>query len=286
MVRGVDRSERSLDLFYQWLEARKAAGIRLAVMDIWRAFNTSTERRARQSAILYDMFHMMRHLGKGLDTVRKQEYRPLADPDRSLIKGQKYTVLSRKKKLTLEGRRSLKTLFSANKRLNTVDLLKESFGHLWEDQTEGWAKRFFENWKALLKWQRLKLYEEFAGMIERHWDGIAVYVKAENKVSRGFVEGLNKEIRMIQIRVYGFREGVSPHESLDLYAQTHMKNTPESPTHFKGEARDSFKKSFQIKRKDLILRVKVSQKNLAPNISKTGSAWPGRRRWEVHNGRA
>lgn len=30
---GVDRSEQSMDLFYQWLEEKKAAGIRLAVMD-------------------------------------------------------------------------------------------------------------------------------------------------------------------------------------------------------------------------------------------------------------
>jgi hypothetical protein len=28
-------------------------------------------------------------------------------------------------------------------------------------------------------------------MIERHWDGIAAYSKPENKVSLGFVEGLN-----------------------------------------------------------------------------------------------
>jgi hypothetical protein len=28
-------------------------------------------------------------------------------------------------------------------------------------------------------------------MIERHWDGIAAYCKPENKVSLGFVEGLN-----------------------------------------------------------------------------------------------
>jgi hypothetical protein len=32
---------------------------------------------------------------------------------------------------------------------------------------------FFENWRASLKWQRLKPYEKFADMIDRHWDGIA-----------------------------------------------------------------------------------------------------------------
>ena len=36
-------------------------------------------------------------------------------------------------------------------------------------------------------------------MIERHWDGIAAYCKAENKVSLGFVEGLNNKIRVLQL---------------------------------------------------------------------------------------
>ncbi|MBK7423123.1 MAG: transposase [Propionivibrio sp.] len=57
--------------------------------------------------------------------------------------------------------------------MNTAYLLKESFGQLWDYEREGWARRFFENWRASLKWQRLKPYEKFAEMIEQHWDGIA-----------------------------------------------------------------------------------------------------------------
>jgi transposase len=114
--------------------------------------------------------------------------------------------LSRKENLTLEGRQALRTLLRANKRLNTAYLLKESFGQLWSYEHEGWARRFFENWRAALKWQRLKPYEKFADMIDRHWDGIAAYCKPENKVSLGFVEGLNNKIRVIQRRAYGLRD--------------------------------------------------------------------------------
>ena len=60
--------------------------------------------------------------------------------------------------------------------------------------------------RAQLKWQRLKPYEDFADMIERHWDGIAAYCKPENKVSLGFVEGLNNKIRVLQRRAYGLRD--------------------------------------------------------------------------------
>lgn len=85
-------------------------------------------------------------------------------------------------------------------------LLKESFGQLWSYNREAWARRFFENWRGSLKWQRLKPFERFAAMIERHWDGIAAYCQPENKVALGFVEGLNNKIRVIQRRAYGLRD--------------------------------------------------------------------------------
>jgi transposase len=203
---GKDRSEASMDMFYEWLGPKKTRKIRLAVMDMWKAFEKSTGKHAQGAAILYDKFHVMRHLGEALDKVRKMEYARLWERDRSYIKGQKYTLLSNREHLSLDGRKALKKLLKANKRLNGAYLLKETFGQLWSYQAEGWAKRFFENWKQALKWQRLKPYERFAEMIERHWDGIAAYSRPENKVSLGFVEGLNNKIRVIQRRAYGLRD--------------------------------------------------------------------------------
>lgn len=203
---GEDRSEASLDKFFAWLGPRKSARIRLAVMDMWKAFSKSTRKNAPGAKILFDKFHVLRHLSDALDTVRKSEYARLRGKDRRFIKGQKYTLLSHRENLTLEGRQALKTLLAANKRLNTAYLLKESFGQLWDYQREGWARRFFDQWRAALKWQRLKPYEDFAAMIERHWDGIAAYCEPENKVSLGFVEGLNNKIRVLQRRAYGIRD--------------------------------------------------------------------------------
>jgi len=203
---GKDRSEASLDLFFDWLGPKKSQRIRLVVMDMWKAFRNSTRRHAPQGAILFDKFHVMRHLNEALDKVRKGEYARVSEKDRRFIKGQKYTLLSRNENLSIEGRVALKTLLKANKRLNIAYLLKESFSQLWEYKKEGWARKFFDNWRASLRWQRLKPYEEFAEMIESHWDGIAAFILSEDKVSLGFVEGLNNKIRVIQRRAYGLRD--------------------------------------------------------------------------------
>jgi transposase len=45
-----------------------------------------------------------------------------------------------------------------------------------------------------------------AMLIERHWDGIAAYCESENKISLGFVEGLNTKIRVLQRRACGLRD--------------------------------------------------------------------------------
>jgi transposase len=189
-VGGRGRKEEDLDLFFEALGPKKTARIRLAAMDMWKPF--------------YDKFHIMRHLGEALDAVRRSEYKRLAEKDRSFIKGQRYTLLSNRENLDLDGRRALAKLFKANARLNRAYLLKESFGQLWDYKSELWARRFFESWRESLKWQRLKPNVKFAAMIERHWEGIASYCHPENKCSLGMVEGLNNKIRVLQRRAYGY----------------------------------------------------------------------------------
>lgn len=203
---GADRSETSLHGFYAWLGAKKCRGIRLAVMDMWKPFIKATRTDLPQAAILFDKFHVLRQLGAALDEVRRSEYARLKGKDREYIKGQKYTLLSHWANLDLRGKRMLKKLLKANKRLHTAYLLKEMFGQLWDYRSEHWARKFFENWRTSLKWQRLESYQRFADMIDRHWAGLAAYCQPENRVSLGFVEGLNNKIREIQRRAYGLRD--------------------------------------------------------------------------------
>ena len=142
---------------------------------MWKPFSTSlkNEGHTPQAAILFDKFHVMRHLGDALDEVRRSEFRRLSGKDRSFIKGQRYTLLSNAENLTTEGRASLKKLLAANKRLNTAYLLKESFDRLWTYKSETWMRKFFDNWRNSLTWQRLKPYEKSAALVERNWEGLA-----------------------------------------------------------------------------------------------------------------
>ena len=203
---GQGRKEQDLQLFFDAMGTERCATIELAVMDMWKPFRKATLKHAPEGQIVYDKFHIMRHLAAALDEVRRNEYKRVNDKERRFIKGQRYTLLSHKANLDIDGRRALRMLLKANKRLNKAYLLKESFGQLWDYNNPTWARKFFERWKSQLRWQRLKPFEKFAAMIERHWDGIVSYCHPDHKVSLGFMEGLNNKIRVIQRRAYGIKD--------------------------------------------------------------------------------
>ena len=129
---GEDRSEASMAQFYAWLGEKKSHGIRLAVMDMWKPFRNATAAHAPQAAILFDKFHVMRHLGEALDKVRKSEYARLSGKDRRFIKGQKYTLLSRRENLTPGGQASAQAAArgqqAAEHRLPAQGVLRPALG--------------------------------------------------------------------------------------------------------------------------------------------------------------
>jgi transposase len=203
---GEGRTEQDLQLFFDEVGLERSKTIELAVMDMWKPFRKATLKNVPIAQIVYDKFHVMRHLADALDQVRRSEYKRVNEKERKYIKGQRYTLLSHKSNLDIDGRKALRMLLKANKRLNKAYLLKESFGQLWDYNNPVWARKFFDNWKSQLRWQRLKSFEKFAAMIERHWDGIVSYCRPDHKVSLGFMEGLNNKIRLIQRRAYGIKD--------------------------------------------------------------------------------
>lgn len=202
---GNGRTKEDMDLFYDEIGKTRAESIEIAVMDMWKPFRKSLGENAEQAAIVFDKFHVLMHLSRAMDDVRREEYKRVDSGERKFIKGQRYTLLANSENLDADGRLSLKLLLSANKRLNTAYLLRESFSQLWTYTYPASARKFFENWRDSLRWQKLAPFEKFAKMVDKHWDGIVSYCKPTNKVSLGFMEGMNNKIRVIQRRAYGIK---------------------------------------------------------------------------------
>ena len=145
---GEGRTQADMDRFYAYLGKENAKKIRLAVMDMWKPFRKSTQQHAPQAAIVFDKFHVLRHLSDALDGIRRAEYKRVTGDDRTFIKGQRYVLLSRRENLSDGGRQNLERLLQANARLNVAYLLREQFEQLWSYTDAGDARSFFDNWRT------------------------------------------------------------------------------------------------------------------------------------------
>ncbi|GDX39003.1 hypothetical protein LBMAG20_12180 [Methylocystaceae bacterium] len=56
------------------------------------------------AAILFDKFHVLRHLGDALDKVRKAQYARVTSPKHKFIEERKYVLLTNKENLSSEVR--------------------------------------------------------------------------------------------------------------------------------------------------------------------------------------
>jgi len=81
-------------------------------MDMWKPFRNSTKRHAPQANILFDKFHIMRHLGDALDTVRKREYARREWQLSTVHQVAEVHAALALENLTLDGLRALKQLLT------------------------------------------------------------------------------------------------------------------------------------------------------------------------------
>ena len=198
------RKEKNLTRFWRWFGKARARRITYAVMDMWKPFRNSFTAHCPGIQIIYDKFHVIRHLLNALNEVRKAEFRQAGGRFRGLLAGKKFILLSRQAHVRGKARQALTHLLAANRRLLKAHLLKESFDHLWSYTSKTWAKKFFQAWVDQLKWSRLKPYHRFVQMLEKHLDGVLAY--CDRPVSLGFIESANGKARNVIRVAYGYRD--------------------------------------------------------------------------------
>src|SRR5664280_16649 len=120
-----------------------------------------------------------------------------------VIKGKKWLLLSRWKNLAKNQRGVLNRVFHLNRRVFKAYLLKESLEKLWDYRYEGAMLNYLQKWIDQLRWQRLPSFQDLAGMLLKHLEGILNYCRT--RVRFGVVEAINGNIRMLINRGRGYK---------------------------------------------------------------------------------
>jgi transposase len=201
------RKEEAVALFFAWLGPHRARALQAVVLDMWAPYRRVVEQEAPQAVIVFDRFHLVRHLNAAVDQVRRAMVRELEGADRRALKGTRYLWLSNPWALSDGRRTKLSELLRVNLPIVRAYLLKEAFQQFFEYRSVAWATKWLRNWFHWATHSRLAPLRRFAWLVRRHEQGILAWI--ELRISNGPLEGLNTKIKAVARRAYGFRNPVN-----------------------------------------------------------------------------
>jgi transposase len=195
---GDDRKQTSLDAYDQSLSRKQLTGIEAVAMDMWEPFIASTVAHVPngRSKIVFDRFHVMKHLTEAVDQVRKEEHRRLQAAGDESLKGTKYLWLFSEENLPEPSRERFAALRALQLKTGRAWAVKESLRDLWDYQRKGWALRHWKHWYFRATHSRLKPVVKVARMIRGHLDNVLTYF--DHRITNATSEGLNSKIQTIK----------------------------------------------------------------------------------------
>ncbi len=199
------RGRAALDAFYERLDDGQLAGIESVAMDMHQPYIQSTLDHVpdAREKIAFDKFHVAKHLGDGVDKVRREEHRELLEAEDRTLTGTKYLWLRNPEKMTTAAWAKLSDLRDSALRTARAWALKEMAMTLWGYARRGWAVRAWRGWLAWAQRCRLDPMVRVARTIRRHLWGIvnAIVLKVTNAGS----ESLNAKIQRLKKWACGYR---------------------------------------------------------------------------------
>jgi transposase len=193
-----DRKQTSLAEYYDGLTIRQRAGVQAVAMDMWEPFVASTKAYIPRAAekIVFDRYHIMTHLGKAVDAVRKQEHRRLTAAGDPTLKGSKYLWLYAEENLPERHEEWFAALKGMRLQTGRAWALKESLRDLWNYQRRGWAERHWRHWYWWATHSRLPAMVKAARTIRNHLPQVLNYFT--HRITNALSEGMNSRIQEIK----------------------------------------------------------------------------------------
>jgi transposase len=200
---GEGRKAETLEKFFDEMPDGFEENLVGVCCDMWGAYESVVLKRAPQAILVFDKFHLVKHLHDAVDKVRKEEIREFEDSDFNPLTGTKYIWLKNPWNLTPKQKQSLGYLETINLKITRAYLLKESFREFWSYNVAGWAEKYLDKWFWWATHSRIKQMRDFAWLVRRHEEHILSWFKLP--IDNGAVEAMNNNAKVISHRARGFR---------------------------------------------------------------------------------
>lgn len=202
---GEGRKEESLTAYFDAFNHEQRAQIEAISLDMWPAYINACKAKVpgAEDKMVFDRFHIMQHVGQGVDRVRKQEHKALLQQGDETLSRSKYLWLYSAENVPAAAQERFTQIRDSNLKTARAWALKESLREWWSYRSQGWAKRFWQRWYFWATHSRLQPMIEVAKLIARHLPNVLTYFK--HRITNAVAEGLNSKIATVQKRACGFR---------------------------------------------------------------------------------
>jgi transposase len=203
-----DRTADTLASYFAALSIEERLAIEAIVMDMWDPYRRTVRDYVPDGdlKIVFDRFHVMRHVIEAMDQVRRRENRLLRQQGDRRLTGTKFLWLKTgvaAGDFTAAARRQFRRLRRSTLKSARAWAMKEAFRHLWDYRSVAAARAFFARWQAWAIRSRLRPMIHAAGIIRRHLENVLNYVNYP--LTNAVTEGLNAKIQWIKYSSRGFR---------------------------------------------------------------------------------
>ena len=90
---GEGRAKETLEGFFDWLCKARAEQIEGVCCDMWQPYIDVIKARAPKAVLVFDKFHIVQHLTKAVDQVRRDEIREKGKAHKELVAKTRYIWL-------------------------------------------------------------------------------------------------------------------------------------------------------------------------------------------------
>ena len=201
-----DRTEASLNGFFDILDASTIGGIKFACTDMLPAYLKVLKQRASGALNILDRFHIAKKFSEALDKVRAEEARQMkADGYEEVLKNSRWSLLKRRSNLTTKQTVKLRELLQYNLRTVKAYLMREDFNRFWTYTSPTWASKFLREWCTRAKRSRIEPMKKLANTLIKHEPLLLNWFESKG-LSSGVVEGFNNKAKLTMRKAYGFKQ--------------------------------------------------------------------------------
>jgi transposase len=200
-----DRKQTSLDSFWGTLSEEQLDSIEGVAMDMWEPYIDSTKEHLPEAdaKIVFDKFHVAKHLSEAVDKVRRQENKQLREDGDDRLVGTKYDWLKGRDKFTQKRWRAFCRLRRSNLKTSRAWAMREQAMKLWDYGYPGAAENHFRWWYRWATHSRLEPMIDKAKMLKSHLKNILTYLT--HPITNALSESLNSKIEWVKYTARGFR---------------------------------------------------------------------------------